>query len=82
MTDVATDQREFDPHRPFVDWMVYLSGEWLPSAPKFEPPVEVEQLPRGTSIVVQNEPPEIDNSEHQDRIRGVEAAFQESLQIA
>ncbi|HEV3137094.1 MAG TPA: Imm52 family immunity protein [Pirellulales bacterium] len=74
MSDEAQSSRGF-PADPFIDWMVYLANEWLPTAPALSPPASAKALDNGTIIVVQDEPPDPNNGTHLENIRRVESAL-------
>jgi hypothetical protein len=74
-SEQAKSGRGFDPCRPFVDWMIYISNALLPKVPTFEPPTSTEHLPTGTIIVVQDEPPDPCNPLHLESIRRVRDAL-------
>jgi hypothetical protein len=69
ITKKAIASRTFEPHRPFVDWMVYV-----PQLIELAPPASrVEVLNgRGSIVVVQPNPPVGDDAEELSRIRQVE----------
>jgi hypothetical protein len=74
MSDEAQNSRGF-PADPFIDWMVYLANEWLPTVPALSPPASAKALDKGTIIVVQDEPPNPNNGTHLENIRRVESAL-------
>lgn len=81
MSDEAMERRRFNPKRPFVDWMLYVSDKWLPKIPTFEPPTTTEHLAAGTMIVVQEEPPDPCNPTHLENIKRVRATLRRRVKI-
>ncbi|MEX0977648.1 MAG: Imm52 family immunity protein [Pirellulales bacterium] len=81
MSEVAMERRKFDGSKPFVDWMLYISNRWLPSAPELKPPASIERLPAGTLIIVQDEPPDPDDPAHLENIKQVVAALRGRVKV-
>lgn len=75
MSRAAMDARDFSGRRPFVDWMVYICRDWLPSPPTLDPPASVHTLDTGTLIVVQDEPPNPASADDLANIRRVEESL-------
>lgn len=71
----SRDTRNYIPHIPFVDWMVYIAGKEVALSNISKPSVvhKVEQL--GWIIVVQAEPVQFDNPDHLRNVRAVESAL-------
>lgn len=82
MSEAAKDSRGFGTTRsPFIDWMVYLSRDWLPTLPSMAPPASAEPVGSGTIIVVQDDLPDPANEEHFENIRRVETSLQSAWKI-
>lgn len=81
MSHAAMDARPFQANEPFVDWMLFVSAEWLPTAPTLDPPAIAERFEDGTIIVVQDEPPDPRNPVHVDNIERVNSVLQGCVKI-
>jgi hypothetical protein len=75
------NRRKFVATKPFVDWMLYISGERLPRVPALKPPASVEALSAGTLIVVQPDPPDASDSADLENIRQVRAALRNRVKL-
>ena len=76
MSKNAMVERDFDPARPFVDWIVYVNKRInLPTTLCHA----VEYIDQGTIIVVHPTPPSVDNTDETSRIRQVDHALRQAL---
>jgi hypothetical protein len=75
MSRDAMNTRNFDPDRPFVDWMTYVSA----SVSEVPAPSSVRLLPgRGSIVVVQPTPPSEDEPHELTRIRQIDELLQKA----
>jgi hypothetical protein len=74
----ARDTRLYQPGKPFVDWMLYLSRDWLPKGTTHLPPWSraVALGGRlGAIVITQEEPPDPHRRDDVARIDGVRKAL-------
>jgi hypothetical protein len=69
----AMSARAFNAKAPFVDWMVFIPRK-IDGVPA---PSSVMQLENGSLIVVQPDPPAVNNAEAQERIRKIESILRQ-----
>lgn len=82
MSRKAMNARGFCAKQPFVDWMLYLSARVMPTAPDLPSPSAVSMLDSlGSIIVVQTEPPDLADPDHQRRIQQVNAELARSIRF-
>ncbi len=75
MSEDAFTTRNWPMHEPFVDWLLYLSQQWLPVVPPLPPHASTRSGASGTLIIVQEHPPDPANHVDIERIRAVDAAL-------
>lgn len=71
----AMSSPNFSPTVPYVDWMLYLSNTLGYSAKVSEPSLVQPINSIGQLIVVQQEPVEVDNPVHLERVKAVQTAL-------